>query len=136
MVLIDKGWVKKIREHSQAESPKEACGVLAGTRAENSVVKRVVPCTNADINSSSAYTIHPTELLKVLDEIEFTEDIELVGFYHSHPFSSAHPSLIDEGRATWDDFLYMIFSVAENRLTAWTWDEEKNNFIEEKVVIT
>jgi proteasome lid subunit RPN8/RPN11 len=80
--------------HARAELPKECCGILAG-RGES--VARVFRARNAD---DSEYTFHidDRDLLRISKEIDDLE-LELIGFYHSHPWSEATPSRTDIARA-------------------------------------
>jgi proteasome lid subunit RPN8/RPN11 len=136
MIAMSEAVFKKIKGHSLQESPKEACGILSGNTSENPRITRVFCCSNVDKNPYVAYTINPDELLKAIDEIEGDKKgPELMGFYHSHPFSSPNPSLVDMSRATWERFIYAIFSISEDRLKCWKWMGEPGGFIEEGVEI-
>jgi proteasome lid subunit RPN8/RPN11 len=135
MIVLTKLAFKMIQEHSLQESPREACGILAGTTVENPRITNVFCCSNVDENPNEAYTISPNELLKVIDEIEGGKNgLEFMGFYHSHPFSSPTPSSVDARQANWDGFVYLIFSVPKDKLRCWRW-REKSGFMEEEVVI-
>ncbi|MFQ5800738.1 MAG: Mov34/MPN/PAD-1 family protein, partial [Candidatus Hydrothermarchaeales archaeon] len=126
----------RIKEHALLEAPKEACGVLAGSRKEERTVTKVFSCTNVDKNPLSAYTIGSKEFLETVREIEENHgDLELLGFYHSHPHGDTRPSLIDLERATWDGFFYAIYSILEDELRCWKWSEDLGKFIEEEVLI-
>ncbi len=118
---------EQIKSHSLKERPREACGILTGP--ENSrQISVVVACANMDSNPRAAYTIDPTELLRVIDEIDLTPGVRLAGFYHSHPFSAASPSKVDRNRAAWDGFIYVIYSVPEDELKCYLWDDEAKSF--------
>ncbi|GBE17738.1 cysO-cysteine peptidase [archaeon BMS3Abin16] len=118
---------EQIKSHSLKERPIEACGILTGP--ENSrQISAVVTCANVDENPRAAYTIHPKELLQVIDEIDATQGIRLAGFYHSHPFSEASPSNVDRDRAAWDRFIYAIYSIPLDLLKCYLWDDEAKIF--------
>lgn len=133
MALFNSATLAAIKRHSLNVKPTEACGILAGTLNPN-VVSKVVACENVDSNPHAAYTIDPTELLNALTELDISPDTRHIGFYHSHPFSSAAPSNIDVARATWDSFLYAIYSVRDDRLKCYIWCEEENRFKAVKVI--
>ena len=126
MLAFDRVAMEVIKQHSNDEVPNEACGILAGKQLGNEkAVTDVVKCSNVDVSPKNAYTIDSAELLKTIIELESSQSIEHIGFYHSHPFSSPNPSMVDLNRATWDGFIYAIYSVPENRFLCFQWLEEK-----------
>jgi proteasome lid subunit RPN8/RPN11 len=135
MIVFSKRVVQELEDHAKKEAPKEACGVLAGTKNREKIVKKVYECTNVDAMPETNYTIDAKELLRVIEEIE-DSDFELLGFYHSHPMSLVHPSSIDVGRATWTGYSYVIVSLLNRtKISSWVWSEEERRFIEEGVKI-
>ena len=132
MVSFTKKAFESIKGHALHEAPKEACGVLAGAQKK---VTEVFPCTNVDKNPYSAYTVDPQELLKIMDEIEkdSSKSLEIIGFYHSHPFTGSRPSAVDISRAAWDEYLYAIYSIPEDMLRCWRWSEEQKRFFQETI---
>jgi [CysO sulfur-carrier protein]-S-L-cysteine hydrolase len=101
-----------LEEHTRAEDPNEACGlvVLRDGRAE-----RYVPGRNA---ASSPYRFR----LEVDPEVWFLEDdgYELAVF-HSHPASPARPSRTDvENIGLWEGKPYLILSGRTGDLAAFT----------------
>jgi proteasome lid subunit RPN8/RPN11 len=135
MVIFTNGVFELIKAHALKDKPKESCGILAGAPTEKTTVTDATPCTNVDSNPFAAYTIDPTELLRAIDEIEGKGELKHLGFYHSHPFSSPIPSMVDQKRATWDGFLYAIYSVEEDEIRCWRWIEDEGEFVKEKVRI-
>jgi proteasome lid subunit RPN8/RPN11 len=134
MLTLTKAGLKNIREHALIEAPKEACGILAGPR--NQKITEVFRCTNTDENPLTAYTIDPKELLETINEIERSpKNLKPLGFYHSHPFSSSSPSAIDVGRATWDGFFYLIYSIPKDEIKVWKWMEDQERFVAEELKI-
>jgi len=122
MLSITLEALQKIRLHAIEEAPREACGILAGRHKRE--ISKVLKCENVDGNPYIAYTIAPSQLLAIIDEIESEgSEVELVGFYHTHPFSSAHPSLVDVERAAWEGFVYAIYSIPDHELACWRWFE-------------
>lgn len=106
--------------HCRELSPVEACGVLVGeVRVRARLVRRVFKTRNV-LGSSSAYQIDPEELLRVFLEAE-AESMEVLGFYHSHPFSSARPSEVDRSSAYYPGYSYLICSILLNELKSYVW---------------
>lgn len=129
MVLIKRKLVEKLKEHALKEAPKEACGVLAG---KDGAVTQVYECGNASECPETTYEIAPAELLKALEDIE-SKGLELLGFYHSHPMGLDKPSFIDEGRATWHGYSYVVISLPGGSISSWKWREDKGRFEEEEI---
>ncbi|RMF89337.1 MAG: M67 family peptidase [Methanobacteriota archaeon] len=134
MICFTEKALRDIKNHGYREAPKEACGILAGAPGTKAV-SRIFPCANVDDNPLSAYTIEPEELLRRITEIEDSHELELIGFYHSHPFSAPMPSTVDVERATWDGFCYAIYSLTEDEVRCWRWNEAEGRFTEEDVRI-
>ena len=134
MILLEEGLFRRIVEHAERESPKEACGILAGDIGEGKVVKKVYECGNVDPSPSTHYTIDPKEQLEILEEIDGS-GTELIGFYHSHPQGPELPSDVDSGRAAWSGYSHVIISLAPGvSITSWI-PEEGEGFVKEDIKI-
>ena len=72
---------------------------------------RVYPARNA-LKSPVRYSLDPKELYQLLQEIE-KQGWELLGIYHSHTHTQAHPSATDIELAFWPDALYFIISLQD-----------------------
>ncbi len=132
MIAMSQSIINELMEHASREAPREACGVLAGRKG---VVERIYECPNASEYPETTYEIAPAELLKALEDVE-GRGMEVLGFYHSHPMGLNEPSLIDEGRATWPGYSYVIVSLSrDSSVSSWRWDEGKNKFEKEEVVV-
>ena len=102
----------ELAEHARAELPNEACGLVV---LRDGVAERFVPGRNA---AASPYRFE----LDVEPEAWFLEDdgYELAVF-HSHPSSPPRPSRTDvENIGLWQGKPYLIYSVREDLLSAWT----------------
>jgi proteasome lid subunit RPN8/RPN11 len=99
-------------EHSLEEDPNEACGLVI---LRNGVAERYEPGRNG---ASSPYRFE----LEVAPELWFLEDdgYELAVF-HSHLSSPPRPSRTDvENIGLWEGKPYLIYSLREDDLAAWT----------------
>lgn len=108
MISLPKDLFNQIIEHSQRESPNEACGLLAG---KDERVDRVYEMTNTD-KSSSTFFMDPKEQLKVMKEIR-NLGLEIIGIYHSHVASQAYPSAHDVELAYYPQASYVIVSIKD-----------------------
>ena len=106
--------------HAREGTPQEVCGVLGGEHstsehtdnddAESETVSRVCSvrrAANVDRSPRRTYLIDPEAQLAIMEEIEANGQ-EILGFYHSHPSGPARPSGVDERRATWAGYSYVI----------------------------
>ena len=73
--------------------PQECCGILLGKKEDSIAVSDIRKATNqiAGAKNRQHFEIDPMFLYQVEREIE-GGDLEIVGFYHSHPDCKAVPS--------------------------------------------
>ena len=103
---------------SAAEHPREACGLLIGTRVAGEWrVRRVLPAANiAPAPRTRRYEVAPLDLLEA-DRVARASGQELVGVWHSHPGRSARPSERDR-RGAYPGWAYVILG-GQGELRAW-----------------
>lgn len=131
-MILRKREFEELVDHCRGSSPVEACGVLVGmVCAQARLVKRVFKARNV-LNSPSAYQIDPEELLRFFLQAE-RDSMEMLGFYHSHPFWAAKPSRADESSAYYPGYSYLIYSIPLNELRSYVW--KGNKFVSESVEI-
>lgn len=70
--------------------PEEACGLLGGN---DNLVKVVLPVTN-ELHSPVQFRMAPEEQLKAFLWLE-QNNLDMVGYYHSHPTGPDHLSETD-----------------------------------------
>ena len=102
----------ELRAHAADEAPNECCGVLV---LRDGVAERYVRGRNA-LESPYRYE------LEIDPDVWFLEDdgYELAVF-HSHPATEPRPSRTDvENIGLWEGKPYLIYSVREDDLAAWT----------------
>jgi proteasome lid subunit RPN8/RPN11 len=116
--------VELITSHSKESHPVEACGVLIGTfGGDVRTVTEVWPAKNR-LSSESSYEIDPETLFRAFSYAEQSK-LEVVGFYHSHPFSSADVSAIDKARANYPGLSYVIYSIPRNEILSFHFDGKR-----------
>jgi [CysO sulfur-carrier protein]-S-L-cysteine hydrolase len=111
-VVITAGVRSELVEHAQAESPNEACGLIA---FRDGVAERYIRGRNRD---ASPYRFD----LDVEPDAWFLEDegFELAVF-HSHLSSPPRPSRTDvENIGLWEGRPYVILSLRDDELAAWS----------------
>lgn len=112
----------------------ETCGILAGKKDKlEKVVEKIYHAKNS-LASPYAYQIDPQEQVKIFEEIEF-RGMEIVGFYHSHPFWDAFWSEADErGSKNWIGYSFLIVSLKTGKFMSYIRKEERVE-VEEVIVI-
>jgi proteasome lid subunit RPN8/RPN11 len=127
----DESW-DGILDHSLGDYPKEACGILLCPRQRPQFIIASHPARNATSEDPTArYLLDPKEVLAVYTWAE-KSDLDICGFYHSHPDQPSVPSEYD-GKFAWEGYLYLILSINNGvfkDLGAWTWDVAEERFNE------
>jgi proteasome lid subunit RPN8/RPN11 len=101
-------------EHAAAEAPNEACGLLVMKEGR---AERYEPGRNL---AESPYRFE----LEIDPELWFAEDEGYdLAVVHSHPSSPPRPSRTDvENIGLWEGRPYLIYSLRDDDLAAWTID--------------
>lgn len=107
-VKLPRAVAEEIIAHARAEAPNECCGVLAG---DGESVTRLFRATNT-AHSPVKFAFDPKEMLAV-DEEATRAGLGILGFYHSHTFIEAYPSVTDVKQASWPEYAYLIVSLAD-----------------------
>jgi proteasome lid subunit RPN8/RPN11 len=91
--------------------PDEGCGVLVGSVAGDDI--EVVEVTRGrnlvTDRSRDRYELDPGDIVAA-ERSARARDLDVVGFWHTHPDHPARPSGFDTERA-WTDYLYVICGV-------------------------
>jgi proteasome lid subunit RPN8/RPN11 len=132
----------EIRRHGEETYPHECCGVLLGVMEDNvRKVRATVRCGNTRTDSpQNRYNIDPRELIRAQREARERE-LDIIGFYHSHPDHPALWSPTDFEEAHWIGCSYVITSVEKGKaavtnsfaLTGTT--EEDKALVDEEIVV-
>ncbi len=92
--------------HAREGKPEEICGVLRGRDHE---AYEAIRGRNVAADKVNNYDVDPQTLLKQFAFEEAGE--QMMGIYHSHPISVAHPSATDAWNAHYPDSYYLICSL-------------------------
>ena len=128
MIRISKESLYKIDRHGEKTYPEECCGIMLGSNdGKNQVVEDVVGLENEQgENRQRRFFVTPEQYIKA-EKIAAERNLDLIGFYHSHPDHPARPSEFDREHALpW--FVYVIVSVMEQKaknITAWTLNDSR-----------
>ena len=134
MISLPRSIRDQIVRQAETELPNECCGYLAGTRSDAEVtVSKRIPMTNVDA-SPEHFSFDPKEQFAAVRAAR-TEGLELVANYHSHPETPARMSGKDTRLANDTSIVYLICSVADATLKAFTVDGSRA-VTEERIVVT
>ncbi len=139
-IVISAAQLKIIYDHAENIYPEECCGVLLGKihKLDRTVVE-VIPTVNAWAKSElvddlsivneiartkhTRYTIAPQDIFQAQKRGRDLQ-LEIIGFFHSHPDYPAIPSTCDRSQA-WEVYSYPIVSVINAKvsdLKSWVLD--------------
>ena len=137
MIFVPKEQLNEIREHGVRDYPYECCGLLLGRfGADGKTVTETYPISNAREESAkrNRFLITPEELMRG-ERYAASRDLEVVGFYHSHPDSPAVPSKYDLEHA-WPTYSYIIVSTRADQATdlfSWEQAADRSRFDQEEI---
>jgi proteasome lid subunit RPN8/RPN11 len=99
--------------------------VLGGRITDVKEVLQLAPMVNRRTDDPYRYLIAPDDLLRITLELRRSE-LEVLGYYHSHPDHPAEPSAFDSENA-WPWYSYVIVRVDQGRandITSWVLEED------------
>lgn len=128
-----------IHLHASMTYPEECCGILIGHHqeeaSEGALVQRILSAQNAcQDRRTDRYLIDPRTILAAHREARAME-MDIVGYYHSHPDQPAKPSDFDRQHA-WSEVSYMIVSVEQGKVAqtrSWRLEKDRLQFHEEEI---
>jgi proteasome lid subunit RPN8/RPN11 len=138
MMRIPRALFQRIARHAERTYPEECCGVLFGSDAGGErLVQAVQEIDNSQgANRERRFLISPEQYREAEQEAA-ARQMDLLGFYHSHPDHPARPSAFDTEHAfPW--FTYLIVSVDKARAAdaqAWLLREDRAHFVEQGVTV-
>ena len=136
MIQISQKCVDEIRRHAERDYPYECCGLLIGKFEDggNKVATETYGISNAREEEAkrNRFLIRPEELLEG-ESYAREQQLDVVGFYHSHPDSPAAPSQYDLEHA-WPTYSYIIVATTKEGsgdLRSWEQRPDRSKFDEE-----
>ncbi len=136
-IVVRSAQIKIIYDHAENTYPEECCGILLGKIVGISkTVVEVIPTINAwektkleqtERTKHSRYTIPSRDIFKAQKRGRNLQ-LDIVGFFHSHPDYPSIPSTCDREQA-WEIYSYPIVSVIEGKVSdikSWVLDADSN----------
>jgi len=116
-------WLKptlaqEIVAYAREAQPNECCGVILGV---GETAEHIIPIANIADEPKYNYHMYEKSLLKAFYQAEHMQ-LEVIGFYHSHPRTDPVPSPTDTRLASYPDVAYVIAGLKDGqaRLAAWS----------------
>ncbi|MFN2530589.1 MAG: Mov34/MPN/PAD-1 family protein [Pyrinomonadaceae bacterium] len=141
MLFIGDNQLSEIRRHGESDYPYECCGLLIGSFGSDGrkTVFEAYAISNAREEEAkrTRFLITPEELMRG-ERYATSKDLEVVGFYHSHPESPAVPSQYDLEHA-WPTYSYIVMSVIKQQtgdLYSWEMQADRSRFNKEQIQLT
>jgi proteasome lid subunit RPN8/RPN11 len=144
---------EKIRNHGAETYPHECCGALLGRDLEVRSVDSGLREASAQQAAREVLALFPlinrrddsprnrfsvtAEDVRTAEKAGREQNLDVVGWYHSHPDHPARPSLYDREHA-WPWYSYVIVSVASGapqEMTSWRLNDDRTEFSPEEIEI-
>ena len=123
---ITKSALDAVVAHAREALPGECCGLLIGTPAR---IDAAHPARNLE-TGATRFLIDPRDHFAAVHAARESKRF-VIGVYHSHPNGPASPSPADLAEASYDDYLYLIVSLASEPPAVRLYRLEEGVFIEE-----
>lgn len=135
-LFISPRHLQTIERHAAVSYPEECCGVLIGrSNGGSTFVERILSVGNEREDSRhNRFLISPDTILAAHREARAL-DLEVLGYYHSHPDHPARPSEFDREHA-WPGLSYLIVSVQKGKVAearSWRLSDDRERFEEEAI---
>jgi proteasome lid subunit RPN8/RPN11 len=139
MISINEENLRNIEKHGERDYPNECGGLLIGSLAANGkkTIVELMPMENASAEGTrhNRVLILPKDLMRA-ERYAREKNLDVIGYYHSHPNARAFPSQFDLDHAlpVWS---YIIVSVLEGEaadLRSWEMEADRSKFNEEEII--
>ena len=110
-VKISEALAAQIRAHGVETYPHECCGAILGTDDDGTrTVHDLMPLQNRrDDSPRNRFEVTPDDV-RLAEKTASAKNLDLIGWYHSHPDAPARPSEFDREHA-WPWYSYIIVSI-------------------------
>jgi proteasome lid subunit RPN8/RPN11 len=139
MLEIGADLAQVVRDEGEKAYPNECCGFVLGAIHEDGRRKTggIFPIGNARESEEQyhRFKIEPEDFMRVEKEAR-ARNLDVIGFYHSHPDHPARPSDYDRQHAL-PFYSYLIVSVeggTAQDMTSWELAADRAAFTEEKIL--
>ncbi|HSY59694.1 MAG TPA: M67 family metallopeptidase [Terriglobales bacterium] len=128
--------LRQIHAHGVETYPHECCGALLGRDGDDSrEVQDLLPLANRRDDSPRNRFEVTSEDVRLAEKTARGKQLELIGWYHSHPDAPARPSEYDREHA-WPWYSYIIVSVQKREpkdTTSWRLRDDRESYDSEAI---
>ncbi|MFZ0886321.1 MAG: M67 family metallopeptidase [Candidatus Acidiferrales bacterium] len=126
----------RIRAHGVETYPHECCGAILGRDGEAArEVLDLMPLANRRDDSPRNRFEVTSEDVRLAEKTARAQNLELIGWYHSHPDHPARPSEYDRDHA-WPWYSYIIISVQSGQprdMNSWRLRDDRSAYDAEAI---
>jgi len=139
MVFLSEKQIEEIKSHGEATYPYECGGMLIGTfNPDNSkTVAETFPLENSSTeDQTNRILISPKDVLRA-ERYARSQQLEVIGYYHSHPEDKAIPSQYDLDHAlpVWTYIIVSVLGGKAKDIHSWVMENDRSKFNEEEIEI-
>jgi proteasome lid subunit RPN8/RPN11 len=132
MITLAQREFEQLKLLAEVAYPEEFCAILLGKReGESARLTRILPTPNTHSTPRRAYEISPAAVI-VAQRKSREEELQILGFVHSHPDHPAAPSASDLEQALWVGSVYAILSVRAGKFAAMSFFRLAGEALEER----
>jgi proteasome lid subunit RPN8/RPN11 len=128
--------MRRIHAHGIQTYPHECCGALLGRDGdEKREVVELLPLANRRNDSPRNRFEVTADDVRLAEKAAREKQLELIGWYHSHPDAPARPSEYDRDHA-WPWYSYIIVSVEQGgarNTTSWRLNDDRSGYDAEEI---
>ncbi len=140
MIFLTEENKKAIEAHGEQTYPYECGGMLIGSFEDGKkTVIELLPMENAmaEAEQHNRVLILPKDVLKA-ERYAREKQLDVVGYYHSHPDDKAVPSQFDLDHAlpVWSYIIVSVLSGKAADVRSWEMENDRSKFNEEKMELT
>ncbi|MFZ0520114.1 MAG: M67 family metallopeptidase [Candidatus Acidiferrales bacterium] len=136
VLKISEALAGRIRAHSVETYPHECCGAILGRDGEAArEVLDLMPLANRRDDSPRNRFEVTSEDVRLAEKTARAQNLELIGWYHSHPDHPARPSEYDRDHA-WPWYSYIIISVQSGQprdMNSWRLRDDRSAYDAEAI---
>jgi proteasome lid subunit RPN8/RPN11 len=139
LLKISEELAGRIRAHGVETYPHECCGAILGRESDAArEVLGLMPLANRRDDSPRNRFEVTSDDVRLAEKTARGQQLELIGWYHSHPDAPARPSEYDRDHA-WPWYSYIIVSVQSGQprdMNSWRLRDDRSAYDSEAIEST
>lgn len=139
LLKISEELAGKIRAHGVETYPHECCGAILGRQSDGAreVLGLLALANRRDDSPRNRFEVTSDDV-RLAEKTARGQQLELIGWYHSHPDAPARPSEYDRDHA-WPWYSYIIVSVQSGQprdMNSWRLRDDRSAYDSEAIEST